>query len=110
MGDDALAAKRPYQRRRQFEIVARLAKGLEAQVFPHIERATKTLSPDIYDLDRLGSKITRVIVDKNFQRDFNAGKGRLAESALAAGVSRLVTELVASPEVFPQEKDQTIQR
>ncbi|KAI0422398.1 hypothetical protein F5X98DRAFT_325905 [Xylaria grammica] len=88
------------ERRRQ-EIAAALGKCLEEQVFPHIERATEKLSSDVYDLDKLGARVTRAIVDKNFQHHFNQGKGRLPSSVeltIAAGVHRLVIELASGPD------------
>ncbi|TGJ86052.1 hypothetical protein E0Z10_g2678 [Xylaria hypoxylon] len=87
-----------HERRRRQEIAAALGKCLEEQVFPHIERATGKLSADIYDLDKLGAKVTRAIVDEEFQRHFNQGKGRLPSSTeltIAAGVHRLVIELAS---------------
>ncbi|KAI1428524.1 WD40 repeat-like protein [Xylaria sp. FL1777] len=89
------------EQRRRHELAAALGKCLEEQVFPHIERATAALSPDIYDVDKLGAKVTRLIVDKDFQRYFSQGRGRLAptvESIIAAGVHRLVTQLAALPD------------
>ncbi|KAI0536891.1 hypothetical protein GGR58DRAFT_373244 [Xylaria digitata] len=88
------------EQRRQ-EIAAALGKCLEDQVFPHIERATSKLSSSVYDLDKLGARVTRVIVDKNFQYHFHQGKGRLSSSVectIAAGVHRLVTELASGPD------------
>ncbi|KAI1745577.1 WD40 repeat-like protein [Xylaria scruposa] len=87
------------QRRR--DVAAALGKCLEEQVFPHVERATAQLSPEIYDLDKLGARVIRQIVDKDFERHFNQGNGRLSTSVeliIAAGVHRLVTELSSGPE------------
>ncbi|KAI0437747.1 WD40 repeat-like protein [Xylaria telfairii] len=87
------------QRRR--DVAAALGQCLENQVFPHIERATTKLSPAVYDLDRLGAKVIRLIVDKEFERHFHQGNGRLLSSvelSIAAGVHRLVTELSSGPE------------
>ncbi|KAI0449815.1 WD40 repeat-like protein [Xylaria acuta] len=87
------------QRRR--DVAAALGRCLEDQVFPHIERATAKLSPDIYDLDKLGARVIRLIVDKDFERHFNHGNGRLSTSVeliIAAGVHRLVTELSSGPD------------
>ncbi|KAI0112117.1 WD40 repeat-like protein [Nemania sp. FL0031] len=78
------------------DVEVALGKCLELQVFPHIERATSNLSPDVYDLDKLGGEVIRRIVDRNFERQFTQGNGRLSSSAeltIAAGVHRLVTEL-----------------
>ncbi|KAJ2996825.1 hypothetical protein NUW58_g846 [Xylaria curta] len=82
--------------KRQYGVAAALGKCLEDQVFPHIERATAKLPVGLYDLDKLGAKVIRTIVDKQFERYFHEGKGRLSptvESIIAAGVHRLVTEL-----------------
>lgn len=82
------------------DIAAALGRCLEEQVFPHVERATDKLPSDIYDLDRLGAKVIRTIVNKEFERHFNQGNGRLTsatESTIAAGVHRLVVELASSP-------------
>ncbi|KAI3327636.1 WD40 repeat-like protein [Xylariaceae sp. AK1471] len=83
------------------DVAAALGRCLEAQVFPHIERATETLPADVYDLDRLGAKVIRTIVDPDFERQFNQGKGRLSSSVeltIAAGVHRLVIELASGPD------------
>ncbi|KAI1825107.1 WD40 repeat-like protein [Xylaria intraflava] len=88
-----------HEQRRQ-AVAAALGKCLEEQVFPHIERATETLSSEIYDLDRLGAKVIRTIVDQDFERHYEQGGGRLSASvelSIAAGVRRLVTQLAASP-------------
>ncbi|KAK5635216.1 hypothetical protein RRF57_010928 [Xylaria bambusicola] len=84
--------------RQQSEVAAALKTCLEEQVFPHIERATTAaqLSPAIYDLDRLGAKVARTIVNRDFKRYFTEGNGRLdrkTESTIAAGIHRLVIEL-----------------
>ncbi|KAI0549556.1 WD40 repeat-like protein [Xylaria curta] len=87
------------QRRR--DVAAALGKCLEQQVFPHVERATAQLSPEMYDLDKLGARVIRQIVDKDFERHFTQGNGRLATSVeliIAAGVHRLVTELSSGPD------------
>ncbi|KAI0198694.1 hypothetical protein F4808DRAFT_247706, partial [Astrocystis sublimbata] len=83
------------------EVAATLGRCLEDQVFPHIERATAQLSPGIYDLDKLGARVIRQIVDKDFEHHFHQGNGRLSSSReliIAAGVHRLVIELSASHE------------
>ncbi|KAI0187011.1 hypothetical protein F4808DRAFT_466481 [Astrocystis sublimbata] len=80
------------------EVAATLGRCLEDQVFPHIERATAQLSPGIYDLDKLGARVIRQIVDKDFEHHFHQGNGRLSSSReliIAAGVHRLVIELSA---------------
>lgn len=76
-----------------------LQKCLETQVFPHIERATRTLDPEIYDLDKLGAKVVKQIVDQDFQLHFKQNNGRLTsskESMIAAGIHKIVTELLSS--------------
>ncbi|KAI1751181.1 WD40 repeat-like protein [Xylaria castorea] len=96
------------QRRR--DVAAALGKCLEDQVFPHIERATTQLSSDIYDLDKLGAKVIRQIVNKDFERHFNQGNGRLSTSVeliIAAGVHRLVTELSSGPDYRTQSSSPT---
>ncbi|KAI1432456.1 WD40 repeat-like protein [Xylaria sp. CBS 124048] len=88
-----------HEQRRQ-DVAAALGKCLEEQVFPHIERATETLPADTYDLDRLGAKVIRSIVDQDFERHYNQGGGRLSaakEQSIAAGVRRLVTQLASGP-------------
>ncbi|KAI1127321.1 WD40 repeat-like protein [Nemania abortiva] len=83
------------------DVVVALKRCLEAQVFPHIERATQNLSAGIYDLDALGAKVIKTIVDKDFEHRFRQGGGRLSSSAeltIAAGVHRLVTELSCRPD------------
>ncbi|KAI8955880.1 WD40 repeat-like protein [Xylaria longipes] len=89
------------QEQRKRNIAAALGRCLEAQVFPHIERATAKLSPDIYNIDKLGAKVIRLIVDKDFERHFHQGNGRVSTSVeliIAAGVHRLVTELSSGPD------------
>ncbi|KAI0402406.1 hypothetical protein F4802DRAFT_600174, partial [Xylaria palmicola] len=110
--DDVPVAARPAKRRRTAEpspgsghskredVAAALGRCLEQQVFPHVERATAALPGDAYDLDRLGARVIRTIVDKNFERHFHEGGGRLltsVELSIAAGVHRLVTVLSAGP-------------
>ncbi|GAP87947.1 putative WD repeat domain-containing protein [Rosellinia necatrix] len=94
------AAATQAQQRRQ-EVAAALGRCLEGQIFPHIERATAALDPDVFDLDKLGAKVIKTIVNKDFERSFNQGNGRLLSSVeltIAAGIHRLVTELSSKPE------------
>ncbi|TRX97337.1 hypothetical protein FHL15_001615 [Xylaria flabelliformis] len=89
------------QDQRKWDVAAALGKCLEEQVFPHVERATAQLSSDIYDLDKLGAKVIRRLVNKDFEHYFAQGNGRLTTSAeltIAAGVHRLVTELSSRPD------------
>ncbi|KAI8630906.1 WD40 repeat-like protein [Xylariaceae sp. FL1651] len=89
------------QERRRQDVAAALGRCLEQQVFPHVERATGRLPNGIYDLDKLGAKVIRAIVDKDFERHFHEGHGRLSsarESIIAAGVHRLVIEFAANPD------------
>ena len=95
-------AARPPKRQRtgdpsqRLELAAALARCLDEQVFPHIERATEQLSPEIYDIGTIAGKVTRAIVTPEFQRSFREGGGRLessVESTIAAGIHRLVIEL-----------------
>ncbi|KAI2641953.1 WD40 repeat-like protein [Xylaria nigripes] len=86
---------------RRERVAAALGKCLEEQVFPHIERATETLPSDIYDLDKLGAKVIQTVVDKEFERHYEEGGGRLSASAeltIAAGVRTLVTQLASGPD------------
>jgi hypothetical protein len=85
---------------RRHDLAIALGNCLESQVFPHIERATEKLPAGIYDLDKLGAKVIRTIVDKDFERQFHQGEGRLSSSVeciIAAGVHRLVIELSSDP-------------
>jgi len=97
---------RPFKRPRTEDsesidnVAERLGRCLEAQVFPHVERATAQLPADVYDIDKLGAKVITIIVDKGFEQKFHEGRGRLtstAELTIAAGIHRLVTELAAGP-------------
>ncbi|KAI1179653.1 WD40 repeat-like protein [Nemania sp. FL0916] len=92
---------RDRERDRERKGMTALKKCLEGQIFPHIERATARLSPDIYDLDKLGATIVRKLINAEFQRNFDAGQGRLTsavEGTIAAGIHRLVTELTSGLE------------
>ncbi|KAI0878813.1 WD40 repeat-like protein [Hypoxylon argillaceum] len=92
------------------DVTVILGRCLEEQVFPHIERATAKLSSDIYDLDKLGAKVIRTIVDKKFQESFNKGEGRLSSSVeltIAAGVHRLVTELSSNQDYRRNSRNST---
>ncbi|KAI1278615.1 WD40 repeat-like protein [Xylaria sp. FL0933] len=89
------------QERRRYELAAVLAGCLESQIYPHIERATEQLDPAVYDLEKLGLKVTKLLVTKDFQKWFYEGNGRLdrsIESQIAAGIPRLVTQLAAGPD------------
>jgi hypothetical protein len=99
-------SERPFKRQRTEDlesidnVAERLGRCLEAQVFPHVERATAQLAADVYDVDKLGAKVITIIVDKAFEQKFREGHGRLtsaAELTIAAGIHRLVTELAAGP-------------
>ncbi|KAI1269804.1 WD40 repeat-like protein [Xylariaceae sp. FL1019] len=78
-----------------------LTKCLKDQVFPHLERATKSLVEGVYDLDKLGAKATRLLIDNAFIRRFHDGDGRLDasfESIVASRCHRIVIELSMRPE------------
>ncbi|KAI0802344.1 WD40 repeat-like protein [Xylaria sp. FL0064] len=98
------------QERRRYEVAAVLAKCLESQIYPHIERATEQLDPGVYDLEKLGLKVTKALVTKDFQKWFYEGNGRLdrsIESQIAAGIPRLVTQLAAGPDCRWPNKSST---
>ncbi|KAI0972898.1 hypothetical protein F4678DRAFT_471310 [Xylaria arbuscula] len=87
--------------RRRYYLAASLGKCLEQQIFPHIERATDGLPAGVYDIEKIGGKVIRTLVDKDFERYFNEGNGRLERSReliIAAGIPRLVAQLTASPD------------
>ncbi|KAI0154363.1 WD40 repeat-like protein [Xylariaceae sp. FL1272] len=78
-----------------------LTRCLKDQVFPHLERATKSLAEGAYDLDKMGAKATRLLVDNEFVRNFHKGGGRLdaaLESIVASRCHRIVIELSTKPE------------
>ncbi|KAI1298652.1 WD40 repeat-like protein [Xylaria venustula] len=86
---------------RRHYLAALLGKCLEQQIFPHIERATDGLPAGVYDIEKIGGKVIRTLVDKDFERYFNEGNGRLEQSReliIAAGIPRLVAQLAASPD------------
>ncbi|KAI1323821.1 WD40 repeat-like protein [Xylariaceae sp. FL0255] len=85
----------------QEQIAAALGRCLESQVFPYIAAATSKLPQGLYDTDKLGASVVRVLVDKDFERHFTEGKGHLsaaAEGIVASRVHKIVTELSIGPE------------
>ncbi|KAI0601826.1 hypothetical protein F4775DRAFT_539384 [Biscogniauxia sp. FL1348] len=96
--------ERPAKRRRTEENTvlerAALQKCLEAQVFPHIDRATAKLDSAVYDVNKLGATVIRQTIDNAFQRHFREGNGRIpgdVEALISARVYKRVTELAADP-------------
>ncbi|KAI1388832.1 WD40 repeat-like protein [Hypoxylon trugodes] len=78
-----------------------LNKCLENQVFPHLERAIEDLDTEVYDIDKLGSKVIGRVADSEFERHFNDGNGRLppeVEASVNVRVRELVKELAGEPE------------
>ncbi|KAI1817567.1 WD40 repeat-like protein [Poronia punctata] len=85
----------------EYDVTEALGRCLEAQVFPHVERATSALPADVFDVDKIGAAVVRKIVDRGFEQHFREGGGRLSstkELIIAASIHRLVTELVAGPD------------
>ncbi|KAI1418212.1 WD40 repeat-like protein [Hypoxylon sp. FL1857] len=71
-----------------------LTKCLQTQVFPHLERAIKNLDDETYDLEKLGGKVIGKIADRDFERHFRNGNGRLTPDIEALIIIR-IHELVA---------------
>ncbi|CAJ2511526.1 Uu.00g071510.m01.CDS01 [Anthostomella pinea] len=78
-----------------------LKRCLERQVFPHIDLEVQRLDKNIYDINKLGTKVVGQIVDKQFQQHYREGNGELSQAAVgavAARARRLVVELAAGSE------------
>ncbi|XDG03352.1 hypothetical protein ABKA04_002967 [Annulohypoxylon sp. FPYF3050] len=70
-------------------------------VFPHLEVATKRLDQNVYDVEKLGGRIIGRIANKEFERHFRDGNGKLAsdiEAYLIVQIHQLVTEFTAGNE------------
>lgn len=75
-----------------------LTRCLQLQVFPHLEVATKRLDQNVYDVEKLGGRIIGRIANKEFERHFRDGNGKLAsdiEVYLIVKIHQLVTEFTA---------------
>ncbi|OTB04348.1 hypothetical protein M426DRAFT_320946 [Hypoxylon sp. CI-4A] len=78
-----------------------LSECLQHQVFPHLERAIRAIDKNLYDVEKLGGRIIGKVADKEFERHFNDGNGRLApdvEATVVIRIHRLVTECIAGNE------------
>ncbi|KAI1210354.1 WD40 repeat-like protein [Annulohypoxylon truncatum] len=78
-----------------------LTKCLQTQVFPHLERATKKLDQNVYDVEKLGGRIIGRVANKEFERHFHDGNGRLApdvEASVIIQIHDLVIEFTKGNE------------
>ncbi|KAI1105032.1 WD40 repeat-like protein [Jackrogersella minutella] len=78
-----------------------LTKCLQSQVFPHLERAVQKLDKNVFNVEKLGGKIIANIADKDFERHFYEGNGRLTpdvEASVIARIHKCLEELIPNDE------------
>ncbi|KAI1460789.1 WD40 repeat-like protein [Annulohypoxylon moriforme] len=78
-----------------------LTRCLQIQVFPHLERAVKKVDKTIYDVEKLGGRIIGRIANKEFERQFHDGNGKLApdvEASVIVQIHGLVAEFTKGNE------------
>ncbi|KAI2632005.1 WD40 repeat-like protein [Hypoxylon sp. NC1633] len=78
-----------------------LTKCLQTQVFPHLDRAVKNIDRELYNVEKLGSRIIGRIADSEFEQHFHQGNGRLlpnVEVSVAKRISDLLAEFTKGNE------------